>query len=138
MPELICHLIGDYVLQNHAMATRKTSSWVWAAIHVAFYMIPFLILTRSPLALGIMAGTHLVIDRFRLAKYWVGFWGVGCEGSLPRWLTIARWHESGRIADRPISPAPAPDFLAIWLLIIADNTAHLAINHLSLVYLGGA
>jgi hypothetical protein len=164
MPELICHLLGDYVLQNHAMAMRKTSSWAWAALHVALYMLPFLVLTRAPAALAVMAGTHLVIDRFRLAKYWVAFWGVGREGAvvsaIQEWQkrrhviatyradgwTIRSWRDLTDIgegwrkeaaafdaANPPIPPAP--DFLAVWLLIIVDNTAHLAINHLSLVYL---
>lgn len=30
MTLLLCHLVGDYVLQSHVMATRKTSSWAWA------------------------------------------------------------------------------------------------------------
>lgn len=121
VPELIAHLFGDYILQNHTMAARKTSSSLWAAIHVAFYLIPFLFLTWSPLALAMIAGTHFVIDRFRLARYWVEFWGVGCNG----WVT--------RNLIEPIEPAPP--FLAVWLLIIVDNTFHLAINHVALTWL---
>jgi hypothetical protein len=116
MPELLAHLVGDYALQNHAMATRKTSSSRWAALHVACYMLPFLCLTRSPAALAIIAGTHFLIDRFRLAGYWVRFWGIGVEGRL----------------TGPVEPAPP--FLAVWLLIIVDNTFHLAINHLALTW----
>ena len=136
MPELICHLLGDYCLQNHAMATKKTSSWRWAAIHVAFYMLPFLAVYRpSWAAIAVMAGTHLVIDRFRLARLWVNLWGIGCGGFLPRWFALSLWSFRGKPDPMPPVASPAPDFLAVWLLIIVDNTAHLAINHLSLRYL---
>jgi len=119
--ELIAHLCGDYVLQNHWMATRKTSSSLAAAVHAATYTIPFLILTKSPLALAVIVGTHFIIDRFRLARYWVQFWGIGNPG----WI-------GGRLGlDIPT----APDFLGVWLLIIVDNTAHLAINHGAILWL---
>lgn len=123
MTELIAHLFGDYVVQNHVMATRKTSSSLWAAVHVACYTVPFLFLTWSPLALAIIAGTHFVIDRFALAGYWVRFWGVGNPGTLLAAL-------SGNLGCN--LPDPAPPFLAVWLTIIVDNTFHLVINHLAL------
>lgn len=124
MPELICHLFGDYFLQNHWMATNKTKAWFPAAVHAMVYTLIFLCLTRNPVSLLLIGGTHVVIDRFRLARYWVNFWGVGCEGYLPG--AIARFSRS-----EPISPAP--DFLAVWLLILVDNTVHLTINHFALM-----
>ena len=153
MGELLCHLFGDFVLQNHAMATRKTSSSRWAAVHVLFYTLPFLFLTRSPLVLSIVAGTHFVIDRWSLAKRWPGFWGVGCEGWVGR--KIREWRRDRAVAnhlwvgdrlglstcepylelvrsDFPL-PEAAPPFLAVWLAIIVDNTFHLLINHLALM-----
>lgn len=157
MTELLCHLLGDYCLQNHAMAAKKTSSWRWAALHVVLYSLPFVLVFRpSHAALAVLAGTHLVIDRFRLAKYWVAFWGVGCEGWLPRQFRL--WRRGRHIAwclrvqlrdfrccvpevaqqaaiQLHPEPQPAPDFLAVWLLILVDNTAHLTINHLALRFL---
>jgi hypothetical protein len=121
MGELIAHLTGDYVLQNHWMANRKTSSSLAAAIHVFFYTLPFLLLSQHWQATSVIAGTHFVIDRFRLAKYWVHFWGVGNTGWVGRKLGL--------------DVAAAPDWLAVWLLIIVDNTAHLAINHASILWL---
>ena len=121
--ELIAHLVGDYVLQNHAMATRKTASSKWAAIHVAFYTLPFFLLMLSPIdgfslpwssaALAIIASTHFAIDRYGIARRWVAFYGIG----VPSRFT------------GPIEAAPP--FLATWLLIIVDNTFHLAINRLA-------
>jgi hypothetical protein len=109
--ELICHLIGDYCLQNHWMAARKTSSWFAASIHGLAYMVPFVVLgSASVAALLVMLATHVVIDRFRLARYWVEFYGIGTGGVFC-----------------PSQP-PAPDYLRVWLLIIVDNTIHLTIN----------
>lgn len=114
MVEILAHLWGDFAFQNHVMATRKTTSSVWAAIHVVCYTLPFLFLTRSPAALAVIAGSHYLIDRYRLAGCWVRFWGVGQQG----------------LCTGPIETAPP--FLAIWLTIIVDNTFHLTINHLAL------
>lgn len=132
MGELIAHLLGDYVLQNHVMATRKTSSSFWAAVHVALYLLPFLFLTRNPVALAIIGGTHFLIDRFRIARYWVEFWGVGCVGKAM--VTFAK--VTSALADvfsgrTPMEPAPP--FLAVWLLILVDNTFHMLINHFALM-----
>ena len=118
MNELIAHLFGDYVLQNHWMANKKTNSDLAAWCHVLCYMIPFLFLTNKFLPLFVIVITHLYIDRFRLARYWVELYGVGRKGLL---------------FDTDI-PNP-PDYLSVWLLIIVDNTFHLTINHLALGYL---
>lgn len=150
MSELLAHLVGDYVLQNHVMATRKTMSSVWAAIHVVCYTLPFLFLTRSPAALAVIAGTHFLIDRYRLAGCWVRFYGNGVPGWLPtelhnfrresyalKWMidhpVAGRFEQARRIYDKyhPL-PDPAPPFLAAWLTIIIDNTFHLLVNHLAI------
>jgi hypothetical protein len=171
--QLILHLTGDYILQGQVVATKKTSSWRWASLHVALYMVPFLLFLRpSPLAFVVMAGTHLVIDRLRLAKYWCAFWGVGELGYVAKFIRQSPLHrlfyareyhefetwvcdsrnrvaacEAGEgdawatIDPRPWNPkdpvaiTTAPDYLAVWLLIIVDNTTHLAINYAALAYL---
>jgi len=69
MSELLCHLFGDFVIQNHWMATQKTKSSFVAAVHALTYGIPFLLLTHSPAALAVIIGTHFLIDRFRLARH---------------------------------------------------------------------
>lgn len=117
---ILGHLIGDYVLQSHAMAVRKTSSWRWAWIHAACYSIPFAVLLgclHVPigsllLALLIIGGTHAIIDRYRLAAVWCRWYGVGFPGL---WWRGNGWQDP-------------PPFLGVWLIILVDNTMHLAIN----------
>jgi hypothetical protein len=125
MSELICHLLGDYCLQNQWMADNKPKSMFVASVHAFCYMLPFLVLSPSLGAYSVMLFTHMFIDRFRLASYWVSFYGIGEESSLSRYL----W------APATINKSTAPEYLRVWLLIIVDNTFHLLINHLSLQYL---
>lgn len=127
MNELIAHLIGDYVLQSDWMARDKTAKLGVAIVHAVVYALPFLVLcSPSPAALAVMVGTHAVIDRYRLAKY-------VCYAKnflAPRrdWLPWKECSGTGYHKDRP-------PWMAVWLMIIADNTMHLLINHLALRYL---
>lgn len=117
----IAHLIGDYVLQSHWMATEKTKRWFPAVAHAVTYGLPFLIVTRSLLALVVIVVTHAVIDRYRLARYVV--WAknqVGPRAHRPP-LTATGYPEN------------TPPWLAGWLLIICDNVIHVVINSAALV-----
>lgn len=109
--QLVAHAVGDYILQSHWMATEKSRQSIAAAAHAAAYTLPFLLLTLDPVALAIVAGTHFVIDRWRLARFVV-------------------WAKNG--ASGPITPTGypegTPDWLAVWLLIAADNTLHVLCN----------
>lgn len=130
MEQLIAHLVGDYVLQNHWMATAKVKSWGPAVAHAACYGLPFLLLVDSAAAWLVIVGTHAIIDRYRLARFWVEWWGVGV---WPSGLAKAALR-AGVAKSIEDAPAPPP-FLAVWLLIIVDNTMHLAINYAALRWL---
>lgn len=67
--QLVAHAVGDYVVQGDWMATEKTKRSLAAAVHAVTYTLVFLTLTRSPMALAVIGGTHFVIDRWRLARY---------------------------------------------------------------------
>lgn len=69
MTEGLAHLVGDYVLQSHWMATRKTKAWKPALAHALSYTAAFLPLTRDPRRLAVIGGTHYLIDRYRLARH---------------------------------------------------------------------
>ena len=125
--QFLCHLVGDYMLQSSWMANRKLERWFPAIVHACVYFIPFYFaLNPSWAAAAVIIGTHAVIDRYRLAKY----------------VAYAKEFLSPPSAWKPWSEHSAtgyhkntPQFLAVWLMIIVDNTMHLIINALAFAYL---
>ena len=134
MIQLILHLIGDYCTQSDWMANNKTKrSWP-AACHAVIYSLPFLLLRPSWAAFAVILGTHFLIDRFRLARLVVYTKNVILSPHRPCDLEyIERWRWSN--CSGTGYPSDAPPWLAVWLLIAADNTLHLAINYTALTYL---
>lgn len=122
--ELIAHMAGDYVVQSDWMAQQKTSSHLPAATHAVSYAACFLPLTRDPKRLAFIAGTHFVIDRWRLARHVV--WAKNQLAPKDFRYPWAEGKATGYHEDRP-------PWMAVWLLIWADNTLHLALNHLALM-----
>lgn len=140
MEQLILHLIGDYITQSDWMATGKTSKYFPALCHATVYSLPFLLLTHSPLALFVIWSTHFFIDRFRLAKYVVyakNF--IAPPSTLGPQYTGVNFETYDKFSWENCKatgyPSETPVWLAVWLMIIADNTMHLTINYLSLRYL---
>ena len=123
---LVAHVVGDYLLQSHWVAQQKTSRLVVAVAHALLYALPFLLLTRSPVALLVIVATHAVIDRYRLVRYVIWL--------KNQWLAPP----SARSHGAPTAtgfPDETPPWLSVWLLIICDNLAHVAVNALAIRYL---
>ena len=79
-------------------------------------------------ALAVIVGTHAIIDHYRLARH-----VVWAKNLLAPKAYRHPWSEcsgTGYHRDRP-------PWMAVWLMIIADNTIHLAINAAAVVWLGG-
>ncbi|GJE54607.1 DUF3307 domain-containing protein [Methylobacterium thuringiense] len=121
--QIVAHLVGDYLLQSHWMATEKTKSNLAAFAHATAYSLPFLFLVpggwSGVIALLLIGGLHFPIDRWRLARFVV-------------------WAKNG--ARGPVTATGYPDnvpaWLSVWLLIIADNVLHLLVNGVVLKALG--
>ena len=124
MEQLLLHLIGDYVTQTDWMATEKTRKNAAAVAHAVVYSLPFMLLTDSLPALLTICLTHLWIDRYRLARYVV---------FAKNWATNRnlKWADCSATGY----PSTTPAWLAVWLLIITDNTMHLCINYAALRWL---
>jgi hypothetical protein len=71
---LIAHLIGDFILQNEWMATNKKSSSVACGVHVAVYMLPFLLCDLPWYQFGLIAAQHFVQDRSGFVFWWMRVW----------------------------------------------------------------
>lgn len=113
--QIVAHLVGDYILQSHWMATEKTRNSVAAAIHAISYTVPFAFISLNWKALLAIAVSHFLIDRFRLARIVV-------------WIKNGPWHKLTATGYQDEVPA----WLSVWLLIIADNTIHVLCNAIAI------
>lgn len=119
--QILAHLVGDYILQSHWMATEKTKNIWAAAIHAAVYTLPFLLLTTDWLAIQFIYWTHLAVDHYRLARYVIWFKnGYAFRGDE---VTATGYRDD------------VPAWLSVWLLIVADNTLHIILNGIALKWL---
>ena len=125
--DLLCHAIGDYILQSDWVALNKSRRSDVALLHAALYSLPFLALTHSRAALAIIAGSHFVIDRWRLARYLI--WAKNWLSPEP-YLPLA--------AADPVTgfPPERPAWMTFWLFVVIDNTLHILINAWSLTTFG--
>lgn len=122
--QLVAHAVGDYILQSHWMATEKTKQDFACACHAAIYSIPFFFIGSYRAYVVIML-THYLVDRYRLARVVVWLKNNGLQpGDQP---TIP-------LTDTGY-PSETPAWLAVWLLIVADNVIHVLINGLAIRYL---
>lgn len=165
MEQLLAHLVGDYLLQSHWMASNKRFSSLACWMHVNLYTFCFLFIIGWPRwdwrQLGAIYGigvSHFLIDRFGLARYvvWAKNWlGVpdqytivreGHKYMLDRWISRRDagpdWKPTEPWRLMPWAacsatgyPPNMPDWLAVWLTIIADNTLHLLCNYAALRWL---
>lgn len=124
MIQLILHLIGDYVTQSDWMAQNKTKAFIPAWCHAFVYTLPFTLIASTRAWLVILL-THFFIDRYRLARYVVFAKNFLAPSPFPTW----------KDCEATGYPSARPAWLAVWLLIAADNTLHLAINYVSLRWL---
>ena len=141
MEQLILHLLGDYVTQSDWMAQNKTKASWPAFCHAFIYSLPFLWLAWSApnaaLAMAVILSTHFLIDRFRLARY-----VVWAKNFIAPYRIYDPEREMRVITNPPWSictatgyPPDRPAWLAVWLLIVADNTIHLVLNYVALRWL---
>jgi len=124
MEQLLLHLIGDYVSQTDWMARTKVHATFAALCHAVVYSLPFLLLSPSPTALAVIALSHLLIDRFRLARH-----VIFAKNKLTDWSL--RWADCKTTGY----PSGMPAATAYALMILVDNTMHLSINYASLRWL---
>lgn len=65
---IMCHLVGDYVLQCDYIATTKVSNWYHLLVHCILYCLPFYVCFGLCWQLGVLLITHIIIDSLK-ARY---------------------------------------------------------------------
>lgn len=123
----VAHLLGDYVIQTDWMAQEKVRRWWPAVVHGVTYAACYLLVTRSIWALLVIGGTHIVIDRYRLAKHLS--WAKNQIAPRRYRYSWAAGKQNGGYGPN------TPIWMATWLMILCDNAVHLVINALAVVYL---
>lgn len=148
---LLCHLVGDFILQSDWMAMSKNKSTLHCLVHCLIYTSCFLVLTVSWKALLFIFVTHFIIDRFPIIVkrlLWTknhfptfnyppfeycdttGYYDDSPYNTkrFGQNAFIDKFHES-------IVGKPRLFFITIWLYIITDNTLHLICNGIALLCL---
>ena len=70
---ILCHLVGDYVLQCDFIAKTKGSNFYHLFVHCALYCLPFVLLYGIDWKIGVLFVSHIIIDvlkaRFNKISY---------------------------------------------------------------------
>lgn len=123
--QIVAHIVGDFILQSDWMAREKFRSSLACLVHVITYTLPFLLITQVPETLLVIAGTHFLIDRWRLPRFLIWIKNLPFPGRRP-------FNECRRTGF----PPDMPDDLARLLYIIVDGICHILINGAAIYYLG--
>ena len=65
---ILCHLIGDYVLQCDFIAKTKGENWYHLLVHCLLYCAPFYLLFGITWQLAVIFVSHILIDSLK-ARY---------------------------------------------------------------------
>lgn len=72
---ILCHLVGDYVLQCDFIAKTKGSNLYHLFVHCALYCLPFILLYGIDWKIGVLFASHIIIDvlkaRFNKISYMI-------------------------------------------------------------------
>jgi hypothetical protein len=94
---LIGHLAGDFLFQTEGMARNKAQSWSWMLRHIGLYTVVMTIAMAAyalshpiPLwlivvALALIGGTHMFLDRRGFTMRWMRLVGVPADHP---WLPV--------------------------------------------------
>lgn len=65
---IICHMIGDYVLQSDFIATTKGKNWYHLIVHCFLYVVPFIVCFELTWKILFLFISHIIIDTLK-ARY---------------------------------------------------------------------
>ena len=70
---LLCHFVGDFVLQSAYLANEKKHSWYHLVAHCCLYILPFYICFSMCWQLACILFAHFIIDAAKARKEWINF-----------------------------------------------------------------
>lgn len=62
---ILCHLVGDYVLQCDFIAQTKGKNWYHLFVHCALYVLPFYVCFGLNWQLAMLFASHIIIDALK-------------------------------------------------------------------------
>lgn len=65
---VLCHLIGDYVLQSDFIASTKGKNWYHLIVHCALYCVPFVVVFGPTWHIPVLFVSHIIVDNAK-ARY---------------------------------------------------------------------
>jgi hypothetical protein len=65
---VLCHLVGDYVLQTDFIAKTKGTNWYHLFVHCALYILPFIATYGFVWQSVIVFVTHFTIDALKARR----------------------------------------------------------------------
>lgn len=65
---VLCHLVGDYVLQIDFIAKTKGENWYHLIVHCLLYIVPFRIVHGVDWRLAVLLVAHIIVDALK-ARY---------------------------------------------------------------------
>ena len=71
---VMCHMIGDYVLQTRFIAESKGNNWYHLFVHCVLYVVPFYICFGFIWQLAVIFVAHLIIDPLKARYGKINYW----------------------------------------------------------------
>ena len=62
---LVCHMVGDYILQTDFLAKTKGENWWHLVAHCFLYSLPFYIFYGMDWRIWTLICTHFIIDMLK-------------------------------------------------------------------------
>ena len=69
---ILCHFIGDYVLQIDFLAKTKGTNWYHLFIHSVLYSLPFYLIFGMQY-IPLLVGMHFVVDVMKARYHLIGY-----------------------------------------------------------------
>ena len=74
MNPFVAHVVGDFILQNEWMATRKKERSIACLVHILVYLTPFLVCQLKWWQIVLIGVQHFAQDRTNFILWWLRVW----------------------------------------------------------------